>query len=70
MLLDVFSGILAALMLVIAALLAILITMNSVRGENAANMQLMLVAGCFVIGGMGFYALKCWAKRSAGTIES
>lgn len=70
MLLDVFSGILAVLMLVITALLVILITMNSFRGEDAANTQLMLVAGCFVVGGAGFYALKRWAKRSASAVES
>lgn len=70
MLLNVFSGILAVLMLVIAALLAVLITLNSVRGEDAANTQLMLVAVCFVIGGAGFYALKRWAGRSAAGTES
>lgn len=70
MLLDVFSGILAVLMLVIAGLLAILITMNSFRGEDATNTQLMLVAGCFVIGGVGFYALKRWAKRSATATDT
>lgn len=69
-LLDVFSGILAVLMLVIAGLLAILITVNSFRGEDAANTQLILVAGCFVIGGAGFYALKRWAKRSAAVADS
>lgn len=70
MLLNVFSGVLAALMLVIAVLLAILIAMNSFRGDDAANTQLMIVAGCFVIGGGGFYALKRWAKRNSKAADS
>lgn len=65
MLMDVFAGILAALMLFVAGLLGLLILVNTLRGEGAANTNLLIVAFCFAIGGLGFYFLKRWAKRAA-----
>lgn len=63
MLLDVFAGILAILMLLVAVLLGILIATNSARGDDDANSYLMVMAGCFALGATGFYALKRWANR-------
>ncbi|MEM6383581.1 MAG: hypothetical protein AAF739_12970 [Pseudomonadota bacterium] len=62
MLFGTFTGILAVLMLVIAVLLAILITLNTMRGEDAMNGQLMVTAIFFVIGALGFYGLKRWVR--------
>jgi positive regulator of sigma E activity len=70
MLLDTFSGALAILMLVIAALLAVLITMNHLRGEGAANEQLLIMSGFFVLGSTGFYALRRWARRVSQSTDS
>ena len=63
MLLDVFTGILAVLMLVVAALLGILIAVNASRGDGEVNTKLIIMAGCFTLGATGFYALKRWAKN-------
>ncbi|MEQ8658108.1 MAG: hypothetical protein RIC24_12480 [Hyphomicrobiales bacterium] len=64
MLLDIFSGILAALMIVTAALLLLLVVVNANRGQGDANGSLIIVAGCFALGSAGFYALKRWAKST------
>ncbi len=62
MLLDVFAGILAILMAVASALLILLVAVNASRGDNEANGSLLIVACCFAVGSVGFYALKRWAK--------
>lgn len=64
MLLDIFAGILALLMVVTAALLLVLVVVNANRGQGDANGSLMIVAGCFGLGSAGFYALKRWAKSA------
>ncbi len=64
MLLDVFAGILAILMGVSAALILILTTVNTIRGQGDANASLLFVAACFGVGAAGFYALKRWANAA------
>lgn len=65
MLLDVFAGILAILMLVVAVLLITLVGMNAARGQGDVNDTLLIAAGFFILGATGFYALKRWAKRTS-----
>lgn len=63
MLLDVFAGILAILMLVVAGLLVILIVLNTSQGTGDISAKLIIMAGCFALGATGFYALKRWARN-------
>jgi hypothetical protein len=69
LLLDVFSGILALLMLVTAGLVLILVAMNAARGESDANGQLLIVCGFFALGAIGFYGLKRWATQPSASTE-
>jgi uncharacterized RDD family membrane protein YckC len=62
MLMDMFAGILAIMMVVIAVLLFILIGANTMRNEAVSNEPLIMTAALFLIGGAGFYALQRWAK--------
>lgn len=64
MLLDIFAGILAILMVVTAALLLLLVIVNASRGQGDANGSLIIIAGCFALGSAGFYALKRWVKNA------
>ncbi|MBV6658253.1 MAG: hypothetical protein KI785_10860 [Devosiaceae bacterium] len=65
MLMNTFAGVLAIMMLIIAALLVILAGANTARGEGDANTQILVSAGFFLIGGAGFYGLKNWARKTA-----
>ncbi len=62
MLIDMFAGALAIMMVVIAVLLFILIGANIMRDEAVPNEPLIMTAALFLAGGAGFYALKRWAK--------